>query len=811
MQLELQQPVWDLLRRADGLSRFMDLDFKYLADDRILARKSKYEGRVVSGQFNEAQDPTEKIFPIEFEKINDLFAVCKEKQMSDGDFIHLIPALHLCFYAHQLQFRESGEPYTVHPMQMAIEAIRDHDADWQTAALCLLHDTKEDSRKYFREVSTDAVEYLYTKLFGGFSKDEQAAAKRDGQFLSRGIDALHKVTKSEAPRPAPALTFSKEQPAQKPEVLVYEHQQRDTTLETVMKQYSIILSDTKKRPEDVRIVLVKLLDRKFNLETIRFMPHEKQIEKAQETFYYIAMAEAFHFYDLADELLRLTLSILDPDLLGSLVEKMKSQKESDEALSGILDLDMWLEKMDRFGVAFFRLKSPTLRDHYNAYMQKDLDDEIKTDLEIVIRDSEIGNTENIQAIGNFVGEQLSMIEATNERPDITLSLHSAKDFMLKNASPMHLIGNKDLLFGTHGDWIKRYKEYLKVLEKRFDRTRKRVRSIKSEADRENIYFQFASTLTAGAKEVRDGRGNRLFLPENATYFDVLFSLYGPDVFRMWDATMSRQKNIYTLNRSDVGTIIPEGVTVRNLHVIQNIPGFENAEVDPNFLQYCGSWGVYRALTRMIAKRVEEENSETFDEDLIRCGKSKISRDYSEAWNKKKMENYLAPSFSTKKIASLPASFFSRFQQTEFSTFDEFARAVATGKVPLSTYRRYLKELVEYRDNFVYVSIFIRDKEDTEKINFILNKLGISPEKMRVIQLDGGDQNKFDMLFSETQMSDSNVHDIPLETQMQSKFSQLVQELGSVGTIANCHWNKLKIIRSKIPMPTPVSNTIGVVY
>jgi guanosine-3',5'-bis(diphosphate) 3'-pyrophosphohydrolase len=129
---------------------------------------------------------------------------------------------------HHGQLRQSGDPYLIHPLNVAY-LLADWNLDEETVATGLLHDTVEDTVATTEEIR---------ELFG-----ESVA------LLVDGVTKISRVTISDVA-------------AQKAESL-----------------RKMILAMGK----DLRVILVKLADRLHNLRTLRHLPVEKQAAIARET------------------------------------------------------------------------------------------------------------------------------------------------------------------------------------------------------------------------------------------------------------------------------------------------------------------------------------------------------------------------------------------------------------------------------------------------------------------------------------------------------------------------------------------------
>ncbi len=169
---------------------------------------------------------------------------------------------------HDGQKRKSGEPYFHHPIAVA-NMLADMHADADTVIAALLHDTVEDTPITLEEI------------------DE----KFDGA-VARLINGLTKLkTKDVAMRPT-----------------------LDENIETLRKIFSLM-------QEDVRIMVIKLVDRLHNMQTVEFLSPERQKTFAQETYdVFVKIADRLCMQDLRDELEALCLAILDHEKYTQLAE-----------------------------------------------------------------------------------------------------------------------------------------------------------------------------------------------------------------------------------------------------------------------------------------------------------------------------------------------------------------------------------------------------------------------------------------------------------------------------------------------------------
>jgi len=187
--------------------------------------------------------------------------------------------------AHQGQLRSSGEPFMVHPTEVA-QSLADLRLDIPSIVTALLHDTVED---------TSATVEQIEKEFG-----------KDIAELVDGVTKLSKIT----------FRTSEEKQA-----------------ENFRK---MILAMAK----DIRVILVKLADRLNNMRTLEHLPPHKQQTIAQETLdIYAPIANRLGISWIKLEFEDLCLRYLHPDVYYKLAQKVaKKKKERENYIEEVCDI-----------------------------------------------------------------------------------------------------------------------------------------------------------------------------------------------------------------------------------------------------------------------------------------------------------------------------------------------------------------------------------------------------------------------------------------------------------------------------------------
>ena len=184
---------------------------------------------------------------------------------------------------HKGQYRQSGEEYITHPVNVAYILAERH-ADCDTLCAALLHDTLED---------TSATKEEIAELFN-----------RDVANLVDGVTKLSK------------MNFSSEE---------------EQNLANTRK---IITGIT----EDVRIIIIKLADRLHNMRTLEYKSSFKQKENALETMdIFVPLAYYIGDYRIKSELEDISLRYLKPDMYKRIADKKKKiELDSRECLEEML-------------------------------------------------------------------------------------------------------------------------------------------------------------------------------------------------------------------------------------------------------------------------------------------------------------------------------------------------------------------------------------------------------------------------------------------------------------------------------------------
>ncbi len=190
---------------------------------------------------------------------------CKDKE----DRKQIRKAFQLALDAHTGMRRRSGEPYILHPLEVAIIAAGEIGLGPTSVICALLHDVVEDT------------DYTLADIELQF-----------GPKVTKIIDGLTKISG------------------------IFENPNASQQAEN-FKKILLTLSD------DVRVILIKLADRLHNMRTLGWMPLESQLKISSETSYLFApLAHRLGLYAIKSELEDLALKYTEPDIYSTLARKL---------------------------------------------------------------------------------------------------------------------------------------------------------------------------------------------------------------------------------------------------------------------------------------------------------------------------------------------------------------------------------------------------------------------------------------------------------------------------------------------------------
>ncbi len=181
-------------------------------------------------------------------------------------------------FEHKGQVRHSGEPYLVHPLEVAA-ILADMKLDVAAVVAGLLHDVVEDTL-----TSIDRIEELF------------------GSEVAHVVEGVTKLG---------AIPFSSSEERQ---------------AENFRKMLLAMV-------DDIRVILVKLADRLHNMRTLHHLPESRRLKVAQETRdIYAPIAHRLGMSKIKNELEDLAFRHLEPQSYEVLRAKVESRRRANEGM-----------------------------------------------------------------------------------------------------------------------------------------------------------------------------------------------------------------------------------------------------------------------------------------------------------------------------------------------------------------------------------------------------------------------------------------------------------------------------------------------
>jgi guanosine-3',5'-bis(diphosphate) 3'-pyrophosphohydrolase len=216
-------------------------------------------------------------------RFDELLTIVQANRPSE-DLAPIKKAWEFCVHYHEGQLRASGEPYIIHPLEVA-EVLAEMKLDATAIAAGLLHDAVEDTPVTSEEIAT---------AFG-----EQVA------HIVEGVTKIDKIQ------------FANRE---------------DRQAENVRKMLLAMVSD-------VRVVLIKLADRLHNMRTLEHLKPERQEAIARETLdIYAPLAHRLGMGKVRGELEDLAFRYTDPVNYQKVAEAVEARRiEGEQFLTTVED------------------------------------------------------------------------------------------------------------------------------------------------------------------------------------------------------------------------------------------------------------------------------------------------------------------------------------------------------------------------------------------------------------------------------------------------------------------------------------------
>ena len=215
------------------------------------------------------------------ERYEELLAACRQiKPLTTQEEEDIFRAYAIAKHAHNGTRRKSGEPYILHPIAVALIAVKEVGLGPIAVICALLHDVVEDT-----EVTLDNIRMLF------------------GDRVATIVDGVTKI-----------------------EDVIELHQSESKQAENYRK---ILLSMCR----DAYVIFLKLCDRLHNMRTLDSMKDTKKLAISSETQYiYIPLAHRLGLYNIKTELEELVMKYTNPEKYNEISAQIAERAGTEQKL-----------------------------------------------------------------------------------------------------------------------------------------------------------------------------------------------------------------------------------------------------------------------------------------------------------------------------------------------------------------------------------------------------------------------------------------------------------------------------------------------
>lgn len=393
-------------------------------------------------------------------------------------------AFDLANKAHLNMRRRSGEPYIIHPIEVAKIVNREIGLGAKSIACALMHDVVEDT-----EYTLEEIRVLF------------------GDKIASIIDGLTKISGT------------------------YNNENNSLQAENFRKML-LTLSD------DLRVILIKTADRLHNMRTLDSLPERKKMKVAGETIYlYAPLAHRLGLFGIKTELEDLSLKYRHPKIYEEISRKMKHGEKKNQQMINRFSLPI-IEKLEAEGLKFDISGRPkSIYSVWKKMQTKNVPfEEIYDILAVRIVFEPAANVSEKTTCWNIYSMITDFYMPKPDRLRDWVSRPKANGY-----EALHLT-----VMGPHGRWVevqirsKRMDEFAErgyaahwkykgdtAQESELDRWIKKIREMLENPHQDPIEFldEFKMNLFSSEIMVFTPKGNIITLPKGATALDFAYEIH----------------------------------------------------------------------------------------------------------------------------------------------------------------------------------------------------------------------------------------------------------------------------------------------
>lgn len=403
-------------------------------------------------------------------------------KLKRGDKELVRTAFEMAAEAHKSMRRKSGEPYIIHPLEVAMICVEEIGLGVRSTICALLHDTVEDT-----DITLEDLEHEF------------------GSEIAKIVDGLTKISN--------VIDTNTSQQAEN------------------FKKILLTLTD------DPRVILIKLADRLHNMRTLDSMKREKQLKIASETVWvYAPLAHRMGLYSIKTEMEDLSMKYMEPEAFRDIAKKLSETKR--ERSRYINEFIRPLKEKLEAGNFNFEIygRPKSIHSIWNKIKKKSVSFEEVYDLfaiRVILNSTPEKEKEDCWKVYSLVTDEYN---PSPERLRDWLSNPKSNGYEALHTTVM----------GPQGKWVEvqiRTKRMNEIAEKglaahykykegggdedRFDKWFGQIREVLSTPDTDTVDFlqDFKTSFLAEEIYVYTPKGDVKMLPVGSTALDFAFSIH----------------------------------------------------------------------------------------------------------------------------------------------------------------------------------------------------------------------------------------------------------------------------------------------
>ncbi|MEG0832477.1 MAG: bifunctional (p)ppGpp synthetase/guanosine-3',5'-bis(diphosphate) 3'-pyrophosphohydrolase [Oscillospiraceae bacterium] len=569
-----------------------------------------------------------------------------EKSGRQYDMALIEKAYLLAEKSHKDQLRESGEPYIMHPLNVALLLI-ELGLDSESVCAALLHDVVEDT-----EVKIEQIE----KDFG-----------EDIAMLVDGVTKLGNIPFSSV-----------------------EEQQAEN-----IRKMLLAMS------RDIRVMLVKLCDRMHNMRTLDARPAQKQRDVSLETMeVYAPIAHRLGMSNFKEELEDLALKYLDPVGYDDIINTLKENDKDESFVENIAKNIEQRIKENGIECAEIQNRVKSVYGIYRKMFIQNRSFEAIYDIyavRVIVR--------NVTECYNVLGILHDMYRPIPNRfkdyistpkPNMYQSLHTT--VIGKEGIPFEVqIRTFDMHqtaeYGIAAHW--KYKAGISgkdKLDERLEWVRQLLESQKESEDAVDILRNIKSDLLPEEVYVFTPKGDVINLPVGATVIDFAYAIHSAVGHRMTGAKVN-------------GKIVPLTYTVKTGEIVEILAGARDKGPSRDWLTIVKTSEAKNKIRGWFKRERRDENvvegKRAFERELRRYLISVLPEDYEEFLDeivKRQKMNTVEELYAAIGYGGLLMSRLMPKIKEQYEKLIKKRNPVETFEVPISKHKSSGGVIVEGLDN-----------------------------------------------------------------------------------------------------------------